>query len=147
MQVRIQDPLSVFTRLISFACSAHILPLAEKLIILSPDGQIVEQKPPGGLTVDCTDVLGAACKDDPSNVSETKQIVQGVNKSNEEQKQDLSRQTGDLAVYTYYLRYIGWPLSMLFVGSVVCNTFTSLFPRESSLSISTFYNEISDIVI
>lgn len=43
---------------------------------------------------------------------------------------DLRRATGDSAVYTYYLRYVGWAKAMIFVSFVTMNVFSSTYSRK-----------------
>lgn len=46
---------------------------------------------------------------------------------------DMSRQTGDIAVYAYYLKAIGWPLVLGACVIILIYTFSSNFPREFAL--------------
>jgi ATP-binding cassette subfamily C (CFTR/MRP) protein 1 len=43
---------------------------------------------------------------------------------------DLRRATGDSAVYTYYLRYVGWTNAIIFVFFVTMNVFSSTYSRK-----------------
>ena len=43
---------------------------------------------------------------------------------------DLRRATGDSAVYTYYLRYVGWTNVLIFVFFVTMNVFSSTYSRK-----------------
>jgi len=54
-----------------------------------------------------------------------------ISKAN--QLDDLRRATGDMEVYRYYFRSIGWPQGTLFVSFVIMNVFCSSFSGESFL--------------
>lgn len=43
---------------------------------------------------------------------------------------DVARRTGDVAVYTYYMRAIGWPSILAACLIIVVHTFSSTFPRK-----------------
>ena len=46
---------------------------------------------------------------------------------------DMSRSAGDLDVYRYYFKSVGWPKTALFVGFVTVDVFCSSFSRECAL--------------
>lgn len=46
---------------------------------------------------------------------------------------DMSRQTGDIAVYSYYLRAIGWRLVLGACLIILAYAFSANFPREFQL--------------
>jgi ATP-binding cassette subfamily C (CFTR/MRP) protein 1 len=43
---------------------------------------------------------------------------------------DLTRKTGDIAVYNYYFKSIGWPSAVMFFCSAALLVFNTYFPRE-----------------
>jgi ATP-binding cassette subfamily C (CFTR/MRP) protein 1 len=43
---------------------------------------------------------------------------------------DLTRRTGDIAVYKYYAKSIGWDYSIMFMAANIAFAFTYSFPRE-----------------
>ncbi|KAE8130892.1 putative multidrug resistance protein [Aspergillus pseudotamarii] len=107
--------------------AAHIFSLADKLIILDSRGQIREQRMQGQLKNN--NFAFEAVPPASSEATAAKPVVQTHNVLRDEQRQDLSRQTGDVKVYKYYLGFIGWQLLAPFGASVICNTFTALFPQ------------------
>ena len=48
-----------------------------------------------------------------------------------DQAQDLARRTGDMAVYAYYMKSVGWPKAMVFAGFTALAVFASSFSRMS----------------
>ncbi len=46
------------------------------------------------------------------------------------QREDLTRQTGDLAVYAYYFKFIGWRFSLLYLFFVALDIGSPTFSRE-----------------
>jgi hypothetical protein len=55
-------------------------------------------------------------------------ISDAVAKENE--VQDLTRSTGDFAVYKYYFRHVGWLRGSAFLGFVIVEVFGTSFSRE-----------------
>lgn len=43
---------------------------------------------------------------------------------------DISRRMGDTAVYTYYLKAIGWRHTLVACTIIIVHTFSSVFPRK-----------------
>lgn len=58
-----------------------------------------------------------------------------VNPPSEEQTQDLTRRTGDLAIYRYYFSYIGFQDGLLLLSVLAVCVFALKFPRESILHV------------
>ncbi len=46
-------------------------------------------------------------------------------------REDLTRRTGDFSVYSYYFRFIGWPIALLFLGFVAIEIASQTFSRKS----------------
>ena len=46
---------------------------------------------------------------------------------------DASRQTGDVAIYLYYIQSVGWIPTLIFVGAITAFTFCISFPSTSFL--------------
>ncbi|KAG9248121.1 P-loop containing nucleoside triphosphate hydrolase protein [Calycina marina] len=121
--------------------AAYLLCHSDYVVALGDDGDISQQgtfeelqkapgyvrglniNPPTGLSskkvaMPRTDSGGA--REVPATVIETELGVS-----------NLARQTGDLSIYAYYFKTIGWRLSMFFllavVGFAFCNTFPSIW--------------------
>jgi ATP-binding cassette, subfamily C (CFTR/MRP), member 1 len=48
-----------------------------------------------------------------------------------DQARDLARRTGDMAVYAYYMKSVGWRKAMVFAGFAALAVFASSFSRMS----------------
>ncbi|MCJ1311899.1 hypothetical protein MMC25_005572 [Agyrium rufum] len=135
---RLLSPQGLFYRLSSTVVlithSTRHLALATKIIVLGVGGEIVQQgtynelrKTPGfiqSLQENQQDTTEP--KETPiSNVRERKEL-KGPSR---EQAIDLTRKTGDVAVYSYYMNSIGWPLTIMFVGSCCMFAFAFNFPQ------------------
>ena len=48
----------------------------------------------------------------------------------EDDAMDLTRKTGDVAIYSYYLQSFGWVSALIFFGCAAGSSFTLSFPRE-----------------
>lgn len=55
----------------------------------------------------------------------------------ENELDDLTRSTGDFAVYKYYFRHVGWFYGSLFVGFVIVEVFSFSFARKWPKTSST----------
>ena len=53
-----------------------------------------------------------------------------VESSNDDDAMDLTRKTGDLAIYGYYLKSFGWFSALVFFGCSAFSSFTLSFPRK-----------------
>lgn len=73
------------------------------------------------------------------------EVSEEVSKTNE--LDDLTRATGDLAVYRYYFRCVGWPNTALFVGLIALNVFCNSFSREFSIFFIYYLLDIAVIMI
>jgi ATP-binding cassette subfamily C (CFTR/MRP) protein 1 len=54
-----------------------------------------------------------------------------------DQAQDLARRTGDMAVYGYYMKSIGWRKATVFAGFSALAVFASSFSRRLQVSLAT----------
>ncbi|KAI7976679.1 hypothetical protein EIK77_009910 [Talaromyces pinophilus] len=111
------------------------LSLADEVVVLDSQGCVVQQGPfqPMRLTDEIIepaqfDLPGDSDKNTPPSKKEltvpkllTPEIIS-----------DMSRQTGDIAVYSYYLKAIGWPLVLGACVIILIYTFAANFPRELS---------------
>jgi len=48
------------------------------------------------------------------------------------EREDLTRQTGDLEVYSYYFKFIGWGLSLFYLVFVFIEVGSTTFSRTST---------------
>jgi hypothetical protein len=48
-------------------------------------------------------------------------------------REDLTRMTGDIAVYKYYLKSVGWSRAMIYLGFVLLDVFGENFSRMSRI--------------
>lgn len=63
-----------------------------------------------------------------TRITGAKETAALVAKAN--QREDLARSTGDLALYRYYFRAVGVVPSVIFVGFVIINVFCNSFGRK-----------------
>lgn len=59
--------------------------------------------------------------------AKTEEMILRIAEANE--MSDLTRQTGDRAVYQYYFKSVGWPKTLTFVGFTVVHIFAAAFSR------------------
>jgi hypothetical protein len=63
-----------------------------------------------------------------TEITGAKETAAQVAKTN--QREDLARATGDVALYRYYFRAVGVLPSLVFVGFVIMNVFCNSFGRK-----------------
>ena len=102
------------------------------MILLDSNGRIVQQGPPQKVQVG-EEVLQQDkdkhdAEDSPS-ISSAAEAATKATPSNHLSSEDLTRRTGDLAVYNYYFRSIGWPKSLLYLILYLAYVFLYKFPQ------------------
>lgn len=115
----------------------------DSIILLKPHscGTVVEQGTYGGMKGEeyLQKVLQVSRRGDgdPSSgqeLAETKMDGvlgnRGHTQRDNHEEQDLIRQNGDITLYIYYLRSIGWSSGIIFIGTNVLATFGIIFPRK-----------------
>ncbi|EED18831.1 multidrug resistance protein, putative [Talaromyces stipitatus ATCC 10500] len=108
--------------------------LADRIVVLSKDGTITEQgtfdalrakdgfiSTIGPLT---TERNSHQVSSEPSTKKRPK--IKGVT---QDDVTDLTRKTGDIAVYSYYFKSIGWLSALLFLCSAALLAFATYFPQ------------------
>jgi ATP-binding cassette subfamily C (CFTR/MRP) protein 1 len=106
--------------------AVHRLSYSDNIIALSGDGRVVEQgsfeqlRNAGGYVQS----LAARIKNEDTPTSTSKKLNDTAQPTapkpdNEEEIEELNRQTGDFAVYKYYFASIGWFSNFLFFAYVV----------------------------
>lgn len=110
---------------------------ADHIIILRQDGTIAEQ---GHFSeLDASKDYAHDLKSPPPNPSETSKssndhtpVVSDSGGSSDNRlevaQQDLARKTGDVAVYSYYIKSIGWKFSSIVLLSSIVSGFVEKFP-------------------
>lgn len=113
--------------------------MADEVVILNSQGCVVQQGPfqSARLTNEVTDSDQSDQSDLRQNSKESilllKKELTVPKLLTPETITDMSRQTGDIAVYSYYLGAIGWPLVLGACMIIVVYTLSANFPRESDL--------------
>ncbi|GKZ48059.1 hypothetical protein AbraIFM66951_011809 [Aspergillus brasiliensis] len=109
------------------------LHFADNIVILNSSGQIEKQ---GSLRS-----LGFASNAYPDTTDANPETQTAITNSGEEASTkkvetltvddiaDISRRMGDTAVYTYYLKAIGWRHTLVACTIIVVHTFSSVFPQ------------------
>jgi ATP-binding cassette, subfamily C (CFTR/MRP), member 1 len=112
------------------------LSLADEIVVLDAKGCVSKQGPfePMLLTDQATKSEQPGLSDNADNAdkspSPTKKEIAVPKLLTPEIISDMSRQTGDIAVYSYYLRAIGWRLVLGACFIILVYTFSASFPRE-----------------
>ncbi|PYH68010.1 uncharacterized protein BO88DRAFT_405908 [Aspergillus vadensis CBS 113365] len=113
--------------------SEHHLRFADNVVILNSGGHIEKQGPRRS--------LGFASHVDPNTADATSETPTILTDSSEETSTkkvetltvddiaDISRRMGDTAVYTYYLKAIGWRHTLVACTIIIVHTFSSVFPQ------------------
>ncbi|OQE42091.1 hypothetical protein PENCOP_c004G02534 [Penicillium coprophilum] len=103
------------------------LPCADRTYFLS-DGRLREEEP-------CVGTIYQEMRSDAVGAEESKRSLELaiedkaalISKANK--ADDLRRAAGDSAVYAYYLRYVGWTNTLVFVFFVTMNVFSSTYSQ------------------
>ncbi|KAE9378324.1 putative multidrug resistance protein [Stipitochalara longipes BDJ] len=117
------------------------LPLADNIIVLEKDGKAIEQgkfvelRARAGFVsrlVLHPDILdpdtgSIPTEDNPSGIAPTS-LPKAFQGPSENDIVDLARQTGDISVYKYYLKSIGWKIALLNAMGSLIYTFGNRFP-------------------
>lgn len=133
------------------------LNIADQVIVLTREGKVREvlsgqdiQKKKTDTATSDYDVAGAedvASAPQPSSKPRPKIKAPGPDDA------DLTRQTGDMAVYAYYFRSFGWPRTFGFIACTALFTFATTFQREFSRTVLdeptrmlTVYRDLASMV-
>lgn len=127
----------IFSHKLNFICKEKYFGLADEVLVLNAQGQVVKQgafKP--ALSADqVTETEESEFPGIHDSDSSTKEKDITVPKTlTPEIISDMSRQTGDIAVYSYYLRAIGWRLVLGACVIIVVYAFSTNFPRKFVVS-------------
>jgi hypothetical protein len=90
-------------------------------------GQDIQKSKTGIVTYGYEGVLGA---DDVAGAPQPSSKARPAIKAPQPDDADLTRQTGDMAVYAYYFRSFGWLRTFGFVASTALFAFATAFQRE-----------------
>ncbi|GAA89080.1 hypothetical protein AKAW_07194 [Aspergillus luchuensis IFO 4308] len=113
--------------------SDHHLRFADNVAILNSSGRIEKQGPRQSLgfashvypdTTDATPETPTVLTDSGEETSTKKVETLTV-----DDIADISRRMGDTAVYTYYLKAIGWRHTLVACTIIIVHTFSSVFPQ------------------
>ncbi|CRG87654.1 Cu2+-exporting ATPase [Talaromyces islandicus] len=112
--------------------SKKYLGLAHEILVLNAQGHVVKQGPfvPSLLADQVTEFGESDTSESLDRDSSITQKAVTVPKTlTPEIISDMSRQTGDIAVYSYYLRAIGWRLVLGACLIILVYTFSANFPQ------------------
>lgn len=106
-------------------------------MVLGPDGRIMEQGSFQSLkskndsfikkTLEKPVTESSDLETDDSQTSPGKKIIKAPT---DDDVGELSRRTGDVAVYSYYLKAIGWGYTVTALMIITIHAFSANFPRE-----------------
>lgn len=113
---------------------------ADHIVVFGHDGRISEQGFPKDLRNKDSAAKGLLTKhpsrenviDADDTGSRSKTLTKQATSSGmpKPEERDLKRQTGDLKLYSYYYRSIGWANSLTFLVLATAYTFLGKLPRE-----------------
>jgi hypothetical protein len=113
--------------------------------VLGANGQIAEQGTYDGLRQQDGFIQSILLRPAPSS-NETFLYAKNMNSDTKppikeatarDQAQGLARRTGDMAVYRYYMKSIGWRKATVFAGFAALAVFASSFSRGLQVSLAT----------
>jgi ATP-binding cassette subfamily C (CFTR/MRP) protein 1 len=120
---------------------------ADNILVLGEDGTVIEQGSFETLDFESGYVqsllLGdgqeaKTTSDSGLETSETtKKPVNTASRKSTDSQKDLLRRTGDVQVYKYYFKSIGWKHGTVLVALTLCAEFCLFFPRESHRTANT----------
>jgi hypothetical protein len=126
----------IFVLELNFLFEEKHLGLADEVLVLNAQGHVVKQGPfePTLLADQVTETEESEFSESRNSDSSPKGKDVAVPKTlTPEIISDMSRQTGDIAVYSYYLRAIGWRLVLGASLIILVYAFSADFPRKSGL--------------
>jgi ATP-binding cassette subfamily C (CFTR/MRP) protein 1 len=113
--------------------SVRHLALADEIVLLGADGKLLakgnyrELQSGGHLSEDILQQMQA--KKEHKEDSVAPEIVAKVARPSKEQIEDLTRRVGDLTVYKYYFKSIGWRPTALFLALAAASAFGQSFSQ------------------
>jgi ATP-binding cassette subfamily C (CFTR/MRP) protein 1 len=124
------------------ASVAQVLPLADQIILIDRDGEVQSRIPEvaGQRSLDFSKFSDFGDSENSTLQVKEEELEPDTSRAEAEvESRDLKRRTGDLAVYKYYLKSIGYRNLIVFVLFVVLNVFSGSFSREylAALFLST----------
>ncbi|KAJ9195019.1 hypothetical protein DTO164E3_7003 [Paecilomyces variotii] len=115
--------------------SAMPLPLADNIIVFDPEGHITGQGSFEDLkmtNIYIKQMLATSTKNDSNHIDTNKSdsiLRKTVKKPSDDDIAEVARRTGDIAVYKYYLRAIGWQHTLLAMMIITIYSFSANFPQ------------------
>ncbi|PWY91611.1 P-loop containing nucleoside triphosphate hydrolase protein [Aspergillus sclerotioniger CBS 115572] len=104
--------------------------VADEAVVLGSNGRIEKQGPVRSLCLasfpDITETKSESVQPDSDEKSTATKKVETLTVDD---IADISRQTGDAAVYSYYLKAIGWRHTLGACIIIIIHTFSSIFPQ------------------
>lgn len=117
--------------------AAEYLKYADK-VLLAANGQVKDcGRGEETVSKDLVDVIKSSDKSGTEHKNKLKEpdvTSKAARISEVNELNDLSKPTGDLDVYRYYLKSVGWPKMALFVAFVTMDVFSSSFSSKSSIT-------------
>lgn len=129
-------PTVAAPRPLTNTCAASHFHLADHIVVLSREGKIAQQGSFDELRNQdgyLNSLLVSTSRDTDEATTTTKPaprkkpVIKGVSQND---VTDLTRKTGDMAVYKHYFKSIGWPNTIGFLGCTALFVFALFFPRE-----------------
>lgn len=133
--------LIVYSTAIDKSTVKH-LPLADNILVLGADGGMIEQGTFQELRGQNSELINSLLNQEPQpstddDLAESHEahghkglIAVAVKPTSNTETADLTRRIGDLSVYNYYLKSIGWKIAAANVVTALVWTLGSNFPRK-----------------
>ena len=111
---------------------ARHLPLADGIVLLDAEGRIAKRGSYDTLSGEPS--LNSAINpnthsEDAEDAVDARSPTEQSPSDNDEVLKDLTRQTGDVTVYKYWFKHIGWTPTAIFLGFQITQTFAATFPQ------------------
>ena len=128
-----------FTTVIFASSAANRLPYADHIVVLGDNGHVLEQGSfeelnTGGGYVSSLNLRTANWSSEPRSAlpEDFKPLITdstGISTATPTVSEaDMNRQSGDLSIYLYYIRSVGWPATTIFVAAITVYVFCYTFP-------------------
>ena len=128
------------TTVILASSSAKRLPYADHIMVLGKNGHVLEQGTFDDLNAQGGYVSSLNLRMEKTLEAKTPKMIGTQSTSSKstitatpstsvlKTEDDMNRQTGDIAIYLYYVRSVGWPATIIFIAAIVIYVFCYSFP-------------------
>ena len=111
---------------------ARHLPLADGIVLMDSEGHITKQGSYEELSREpslSSAIHPNAHDEDAEDAVDAGSPTKQPPSDDDDKLKDLTRQTGDITVYKYWFKHIGWTPAAIFLGFKITLTFAATFPQ------------------